>query len=251
MIVRVDIFEIKTLIFNEQKNKYRALDDWFQTPQGMRVARAFATEIDNVADLWTGKRLLQLGSCGDNLWLARMRYHSKWLITPDIKSVRTSCCASLSALPIERSSIDCVIAPMTLEAFGYDKNPIDEIDRILKPMGYVVFLGVNPFSFWGAALRFGGLRCFGESKGALISSFSLAQMMMQRGYTQCALTSFYYIPPVSNKALIRNLEFLNEVGKMIWPFPAGLYCYIGQKYQAISPSIARSCIDNTRLAFNP
>ena len=67
--------------------------------------------------------------------------------------------------------------------------------------------------------------------------------MLHRGYTQCALTSFYYIPPVTNEFLIRKLEFLNEMGKMVWPFPAGFYCLIMQKYQPCSPSLLLDIAD--------
>jgi hypothetical protein len=62
-------------------------------------------------------------------------------------------------------------------------------------------------------------------------------MMLYRGSRQCALSSFYYIPPVKNEWMINNLSFFNEMGKMIWPFPAGLYCFIAQKYEATPPSL--------------
>lgn len=223
---------------DEQAIKYRAMDSWFKTPQGQRVARAFASELKEPAELFSGKRLLQLGFLGDNAWLSELRFRHKWLATPYETTQNSALVTSMTSLPIARSSIDCVIAPLTLEAFGHDKNPIDEIDRILKPMGYVVFFGVNPWSFWGGAVRFGALHCFGDNhNGILCSSLFLKQAMLSRGYSQCMLSSFYYIPPVANKKLIDNLEFFNEMGKMIWPFPAGFYCLIVQKYQPAGPTV--------------
>lgn len=47
---------------------------------------------------------------------------------------------SYTQLPLDRNSIDCVIVPFAMEAFSHQKNPIDEIDRVLKPMGYAIFL---------------------------------------------------------------------------------------------------------------
>ena len=47
---------------------------------------------------------------------------------------------------------------------------------------------------------------------------------------------FLLHPPVTNKTLINHLEFLNQMGKMIWPFPAGFYCLIMQKYQPVGPT---------------
>lgn len=239
--------EITTLMLDEQEAKYRGLDDWFKTAQGIRVGKAFASELHTLGEMLHGDRLLQFGSCGNNVWLTALQYRHKWLTTP-YETQSTSLVTALNGLPIERSSIDCVIAPLALEAFGHDKNPMDEIDRILKPMGYVVFFGINPWSFWGAALRLRGIHCFGHNTfGKLTSSLFLTHEMSNRGYTQCALNSFYYIPPVANKNVIHKLEFFNEMGKMIWPFPAGFYCYIAQKYQPISPTLLFDPFDDVRL----
>ncbi len=230
-----------------QAAKYRALDNWFKTPQGLRVAHAFVSELKEPGDLLDGKRLLQLGQCGDNPWLAALPFRHKWIASPCEASRRANLVTSLTALPLDRNSIDCVIAPLTMEAFGSDKNPLDEIDRVLKPMGYVVFFGINPWSFWGGGLRWNRVRCFGNNAGSLMSSLSLKHAMISRGYSQCMLKSFHYIPPVSSKNLIHRLEFFNEMGKMIWPFPAGFYCLIVQKYQPASPNLIFNKFDNDLL----
>ena len=235
------------MFLDEQAAKYRALDNWFKSPQGMRVAHAFMSELKAPSELFSGKCLLQLGDCGDNLWLPELRFRNKWVVSPCEGSKNSTLLASLTALPIDRSSVDCVLAPLTMEAFGEDKHPIDEIDRILKPMGYVIFFGINPWSFWGAALRFEGLHCFGDVRGTLTSSLSLKHALISRGYSQCMLRSFHYIPPVANKTLIRSFEFLNEMGKMIWPFPGGFYCFIAQKYQPATPSLLFNKYDDELL----
>ncbi len=225
------------MLLDEQAKKYCALDSWFKTPQGERVAQAFTDEIMQLNGRLTGERLLQLGSCGDNLWLHALKFRHKWLAHPAVVPQKTAFVSSLTSLPVERDSIDCVIAPLSLEGFFGDKNPIDEIDRVLKPMGYVVYFGINPCSFWGASLYLRHLKCFGQSSVALTSSLSLKHTMLQRGYKLCALSGFYYIPPVASRFLIEKLEFFNEMGKMIWPFPAGFYCFIAQKYQHCPPPL--------------
>lgn len=146
------------MTFDDQMHKYQALDRWFETPQGLCVAKAFASELATVGDFFSGKQLLQLGHCGDNLWLPALNFRHKWFVTPGDGGGPKTLVASLNALPIERGSIDCVVAPLTLEAFGPDKNPLDEIDRILKPMGYVIFFGINPLSFWGPLCDGGACR---------------------------------------------------------------------------------------------
>lgn len=228
---------MNTLLLDEQVTRYRALDNWFRIPQGVRVADAFTMELAAIREHLSGKCLLQLGNCGTNPWLSMLKFRYQYVVTPCIFPQKSTLVASLTMLPLERDSVDCVVAPLTLEAFSGAKTPIDEIDRVLKPMGHVIFLGMNPFSFWGAALRFGKICCFDNFEAKPTSSLSIKSAMLHRGYRQNALTSFYYIPPVANEFLIKNLAFLNEMGKMIWPFPAGFYCFIAQKHEYCPPSL--------------
>ena len=224
------------MALDEQVTKYRSLDEWFTTPQGIHVAKAFASELASVSEQFNGQTLLQLGNCGDNLWLPEVRYSHKWIMTPCSDSQVSTLVASLNSLPLDRDSVDCIIAPLTLEAFKREKNPIDEIDRVLKPMGYAIFFGINPWSFWGIALRWRYITCFGAYPASLTSSLSIKYAMMNRGYRQCFHSRFYYIPPIEGEKTINRFKFLNEVGKMVCPFPAGFYCFILQKHQPCSPN---------------
>ena len=229
--------EIMIVVPSAQATQFLALDNWFKTPQGLRVAEAFVSTLKKPCDLFSGRSLLQLGGCGNNPWLPSLRFRQQWVVSPADETPNIDIFASLLALPIERSSVDCVVAPLTLEAFGANKNPMDEIDRVLKPMGYVVLFGINPLSFWGGAYYMGALPCFKQDNRALSSSISVKNDFLNRGYSPCFLRSFYYIPPVTQEFLIQKLKFFNEMGKMIWPFPAGFYCFIAQKYQSVNPTL--------------
>lgn len=136
----------------------------------------------------------------------------------------------LNQLPLDRDSVDCVISMFTLEALAI-KSPIDEIDRILKPSGYAVFFGVNPISLWGWWLRKADKNFFGAFKGKPKSVLSIKRMMLHRGYMQCYLSGFYYIPPCKSEKWLERFELFNEIGKMISPIPAGFYCLVVQKQQ--------------------
>lgn len=232
---------------NTQAIKYRALNTWFTTPQGARVGMAIADELKKLASEINGEKLLQLGHCGENSWLSALHFPHKWIATPYVDLEKVSLVSSLKALPIIRDSLDCVIAPLTLEAFLPGSHPLDEIDRVLKPMGHVFFIGINPLSFWGAALKWGYLSCLGHEQATLTSSFSLKRMMFNRGYIQRANSSFYYIPPFNNEKLIKRGEFFNEMGKMLWPFPAGFYCLIMQKYQPSATLVQEVSENNLAL----
>lgn len=206
------------------------LEKWFLTDSGSNVMQAFLDELNPIEDLLHGETLLQFGSFGNRSFSHNLGFFHKWTVTP-YERANSNLISFFNQLPIDRDSVDCVIAPLTLEAFNNKDNLINEIDRILKPMGYVVFFGINPLSLWGLWLRITKNNCFGEGVLKPKSVISVKLAMIHRGYVQCHLSSFYYIPPVRTKKWIDKLEIMNEVGKMISPVPSGFYCLVVQKQQ--------------------
>ncbi|WP_172597030.1 class I SAM-dependent methyltransferase [Legionella spiritensis] len=216
--------------YQVQINSFSALDEWFVTPLGRNVAKAFVTELSHLSLLLHGDILLQLGSGGENLWLENLLFQHKWLATPQWNSQVTTFACKLNQLSLDRNSVDCVVAPLTMEAFPAFQKPLDEIDRVLKPMGHIVFLGINPISLWGVWLKYARNHCYGFAHGYPKSVFSLKRALLHRGYIQCHLNSFFYIPPFKNERLLARLEILNEIGKMVSLMPAGFYCLVVQKF---------------------
>lgn len=224
------------MLIQQQKKHYQALNEWFKTPLGLRVSDEFTDQLKPLVDYLKGKTLIQLGNCGTNPWLNILDFNHKWIASPyDLnKAIDLEC--AFNHIPINRNTFDCVLAPLTLEPFGANLTLIDEIDRIIKPMGFVVLLCINPWSLWGGAMKCGFLSCYADHLVKLRTSYYINKLFIQRGYRQCLLNNFCYIPPINNEAVINKLEFIDEVGKMLWPFPSGFYCYIAQKYEAIAPS---------------
>lgn len=225
------------MLIEQQISHYQALNDWFKTPLGFYVAEEFAAELKRCHAYLRGDALLQLGNCADNLWLDTLAFKRKWIASPFDKSLPIQLQCSLNQIPLARNSLDCIVAPLTLEPFGASNSLLDEIDRVLKPMGFIVFLGINPWSLWGVGMKSGLLTCYADRQVKMRTPFQLNRVLLQRGYSQLSLTHFCYLPPVNNKSIIKKMTFLDEVGKMIWPYPAGFYCYIAQKYQHIRPSV--------------
>ncbi len=224
------------MLIEQQIKQFNALNEWFQTSLGLSVADEFTKQLHPVLDYLKGDTLLQLGHCAHNSWLDELQFNKKWIASPFYAKRDNILVSSLNHIPLPRNSLDCVVVPLTMEPFNNSLNLIDEIDRILKPMGYVVFLCLNPWSLWGGAIKCGLLSCYAEKQIKMQTPFHLNRIFIQRGYRQCSLNNFYYIPPVNNTSLIKKLTFCNEIGKMLWPVPSGFYCYIAQKYETIGPS---------------
>lgn len=236
------------MLIEKQITHFHKLDQWFTSDHGLQVAAAFTAEIAKFKDKLNGEILLQLGNCGANPWLSCLRYQRKWLMSPYMDE-RTNLAASMHQFPLDRNSIDCILAPLTMSAFPLAKSPLDEIDRILKPMGHVIFIGINPLSLWGCWLRFAAKSCFGPLHACPPSVLSLKYAMLHRGYVQRYFSNFYYIPPVRSKESMQDLEILNVIAKMISPLPAGFYCLAVQKFQESNASPAPSQWDDGLVPF--
>lgn len=232
-------------MIEEQIKHYQALSKWFESPLGISVANEFSSQLVPVKDYLKGDTLLQLGNCGDNPWLDSLQYHHKWLASPFLMNKHFDLECSFNQLPLNRNSIDCIVAPLILEPFGNSFTLLDEIDRVLKPMGLIILLNINPWSLWGLAMKSGLLHCYNNKKIKMRTAFNLNRIFLQRGYRQCSLSNFCYIPPINNKSIIKKMTFFDEVGKMIWPFPSGFYCYIAQKYEYISPNLITKPVTET------
>lgn len=224
------------MLIEQQIKQFRALNEWFQTPQGVTVANEFIGELAPVKEYLKGDTLLQLGNCADNPWLGSLNFTRKWIASPFPITHTIDLESSLNQLPLSRNSLDCVVVPLSLEPYS-TYSLIDEIDRVLKPMGFVVLISINPWSLWGAAMKCKMLHCFADHRVKMRTPFYINRVFMQRGYRQCSLSNFCYIPPVQSKSLITKLNFFDEMGKMLWPFPSGFFCYIAQKYELIGPSL--------------
>ena len=206
------------------------LDDWFQTEQGKNIAEAFVLQLDSYRKHFVGKNMLQLGSCDKNTWLSLFNFKNIWITSLDRANLRSSLLASPIELPFAKHSVDCILAPLTLELTGATAQLLNEIDRVLKPMGHVVFFGINPFSFWGLAFKLSLIPSFKQDSVHLTSFFKLQHDLDALGYQQCVLKHFYFIPPFMKPTWLHNLNFLNQMGNIIAPMPAGFYCMIVQKY---------------------
>jgi hypothetical protein len=225
------------LLIKQQKKYYRALNKWFQSPLGLFAAHEFSINLEATGLHVYGDTLIQLGNCGENLWLKKLGFEHKWIVSPFALSHQVHLESELNHLPLNANSIDCIVAPLSLEPFNMGSSLIDEIDRVLKPMGYVILLCINPWSLWGGAIKCGLLNCYNDHNIKMRTPLNLNRMFIQRGYRQVSLNNFCYIPPVNSATLIKKLTFLDEIGKMLWPYPSGFYCYIAQKYQVIHPSL--------------
>ncbi len=228
---------------DEQSHRYRALSHWLDTPQGRGVGLAFATLLLNFKPPSKNAACLVLGMP------AKTSFQNTWCCTPCLDEKNATLIASFEQLPLMRNSVDLLVVPFMLEAFGQQTPPLDELDRVLSPMGQVVFWGINPMSLWGVALRAHRLGALGHARFLPRSPFRLKRAFLNRGYQQKRFELFHYVPPFQSEYWLQRTLFLNQVGKLMPILPAGFYCLVMQKYEAAPLNPARSA--STDAVFLP
>ncbi|MDP3559949.1 MAG: hypothetical protein Q8R79_06355 [Legionellaceae bacterium] len=212
------------------QNLFTSLDAWFHSTQGAWVSQAFCHEIHYLQANTLGgpkQRLLQYGGSSKDPWATALGYREALVVRPDVGAA-AACYAQVQALPWMENSADAVLFPLTLESSTF--SALDEVDRVLKSMGYLIVFGVNPCSLWGLAWRYGLLTDFATTQPSALTAFGLSRALTQRGYEIRSLGHFYYVPPVRSARWIHRLEIMNELGKMISPYPAGFYVLIARKH---------------------
>lgn len=215
--------------------KYRALDKWFRQEQGLVIAQEISQQIGQFESCFKGDVLVQVGVMGNNDWLKCFKSEHRWLLSPDHANKQADMICAVEQLALETASVDLLIAPFCLEAFSHPIPLIEEFDRVLKPMGCLIFLGINPYSLWSMAAHLGKLNCFGDYAPEIHSPLRLQHRLGRLGYQQVLHQGFWYLPPLKQKHWINRLRLFNEMGKMLSPLPPGFYCHVARKYTEATP----------------
>lgn len=226
-------------MINTQIAKYRALDQWFRQDTGQAIAAEIYKLLKQLQPCLRGENIIQVGVPGQHGWLSCFDTESQWLVSPDQSSKQVDLICPVEQLSIETGSIDIIFAPLCLEAFSQPQSLLEEFDRVLKPMGCLVIVGINPYSFWSAAAHLGKLNCFGDYPPRIHSLMRVQHWLGRLGYQQLAHQDFWYLPPMKQKKWLKRFSIINEMGKMLWPFPAGFYLHVVKKYTEAYPTPER------------
>ena len=195
------------------------LTEWLTTPLGYYLVQHEQRYFDReVADIF-GFNAVQIGlpQC-DLLRNNRMPLHlcidrdssPKLRATPDF-------------LPLASQSIDLVVLAHILEFSDRPHSILRETERILMPEGQLIISGFNPFSLWGIARRFPGLRDALPCGRKFISLPRIKDWLELLGLEVIGGRMCCYAPPVHSEAWLQRLRFMEAAGDRWWALAGGVY----------------------------
>ena len=128
-------------------------------------------------------------------------------------------------LPLESQSVDLVVLPHQLEFSPAPHQILREADRVLRPEGRLVVVGMNPLSLWGLrqSLSRRPFAPFLPPTGQLIGIPRLRDWMkllsfeIDSGHYGC------YAPPCRTQKWLDRMHFLEDAGDRWWPICGAVY----------------------------
>ncbi|PID46927.1 MAG: hypothetical protein CSB47_01730 [Proteobacteria bacterium] len=130
--------------------------------------------------------------------------------------------AAPEQLPIETDNIDLVVASHVLESSTDPHQVLREIDRILVPEGQLILIGFNPWSLMQSGKRLRKRVDF-PAMSRVRDWFSLL------GFEMLDVQYLGFRPGVQNENLYQQLDWMESLGKLVWPLLGNLYVIHAKK----------------------
>lgn len=216
------------------KTAYRHLQHWDHWLTQCLGKDLLATEQRFLAQ-WvakhSGKHSLLLGVPEQIALLnvSASSYQYRWLLTPLFHHKEKNCSieASFHEMPILPGSVDLMLLPHSLEFVDNPHHVLTEACRLVKPEGYIVIIGFNPYSLLGLK------KYWGKAKSTPWTSHFIPRHQIQ---AWLALSDFmmieqrmaFFRPPVSQPNLLQKLKFLEYVGSILYRAFGGIYILVAQ-----------------------
>lgn len=223
---------------------------WLETPPGRYLLAWEQAQLDQaVADLF-GFHALQVG-LPQLPALRANRMPDRWvacgmfgdedieIVMPKAAPSHPSLCCEPDALPFPDQSLDLVVLPHTLERAADPHRSLAEVDRVLRPEGRVVIVGLNPVSLWGLRQRGGrcvhGLGLWQQRPDYLPAAeerigywrlrdwLRLLNFELEVGRMGC------YRPPLWTERWLERCAWMEKLGAHWWPVLGAAYFMVAVK----------------------
>ena len=204
---------------------------WLQTPPGQYLLAWEQAQLDEaVADLF-GFHALQLG-LPELAGLRSNRMPHRWLALdsrwqPALQDVLL---CEFDELPFEANSLDLVVLPHALELARDPHQTLREVERVLRPEGRAVILGLNPASLWGLRQNLGRLlpghdrRLFLPRAGDFIGYWRMRDWLRLLSFEVEGAQFGAYCPPLRSEAWLQRWRWTENTGARWWPVLGAVYC---------------------------
>lgn len=131
-------------------------------------------------------------------------------------------------LPIASGSVDLVLLPHTLEFVDNPRKLLSEACRVVKPEGYIIIVGFNPYSLWGLKKKLlKNNQCPWSNN--FISASSVKEWLLLADFELIKQDGLFFRPPLQHHdSLFEKLKFLEWIGSKLWSPLGGVYMLLAK-----------------------
>jgi SAM-dependent methyltransferase len=125
-------------------------------------------------------------------------------------------------LPIATDGVDAVVLPHTLDFAPDPRLVLREVERVLIPEGRVLIFGFNALSTWGLFRVIYRYRRHVPWCGHFMTAYRVEDWLKLLGFDVEMRELLMFRPPLHG-ALSPRLDWLDRLGRRLWPALGGIY----------------------------
>lgn len=197
--------------------QFDVLNQWYNTPLGSQILKHELTSLSNELPELFGYYLVQLGGPANAEILASSNINNKIILNKNIE-------LSINKPLLSQEKIDVIVAMHALECTVQPTILLDQIYNALIPNGYLVILGLNPYSLLGIKSLISKKKSIPWLKN-WISSGRMRILLKKNGFT-----------------VLENRD------QLLKPYFEASYILVAQKFTMITVPITNSVEALSRLA---
>jgi SAM-dependent methyltransferase len=186
---------------------------WLRQPPGRYLLAWEQAQLDAAVANLFGFHALQLG-LPELQGLAANRMPHRWVAGVDLHCHH-------DALPLPSSSLDLVVLPHALELAQDAHQLLREVERVLRPEGRLIILGLNPMSAWGLRQKFG--HGFLPRTGDFLGYWRLRDWLKLLSFEIEAGRFGLYRPPLCSELWLERWRGIEDIGARWWPVLGAAY----------------------------
>jgi SAM-dependent methyltransferase len=205
------------------------LQNWYQQPAGQYLIELEKKVLDAFLPTCFGYYLLQMGGPTHIDMTSASLIHEKIFMQPG-SSAQCNVVGAAEEIPLESNSIDVMIVNHVLEFSDNPHSVLREIERVLRPEGYVIIFSFNPWGWFGLrrALTFLGSKA--PWNGRYFSATRIIDWMKLLGITLLSQRRLMIIPPVNKTSAIQFLSPIDRwFSSFLWIPMSGVNVMIAKK----------------------
>ena len=208
------------------------MDVWLDSSLGQLLLEQERVCLEQLMSGLFGYFVLQVGSLGGRIRIpSGRRPLTQVLINPEVPDLTTlgRIRALPDELPIASDSVDVVLLPHTLDFYPNPHQVLREAERVLIPEGRLIICGFNPWSLWGLWRLFRRHRDLAPWNGRFYPQHRINDWLALLGFEVDRVHSLLFNPPLSQRLIMRRVQWLEAVGGRWWPALSAVYVVMAVK----------------------